>query len=145
MTMPGEPWPTTAEGFNERGAPHLPGLLGMEITSIERGAVAGRLEVDQRHWAANGFLHAATVVALADTLCGNGCLMSLPEGASGFTTIELKSNFLGTVREGVIEGTARLVHGGRTTQVWDADVRSAATGKAIAAFRCTQLILYPQP
>jgi uncharacterized protein (TIGR00369 family) len=145
MTMPDRPWPTTAEGFNERGAAHLPGLLGLEITAIERGAAEGRLAVDRRHWAANGFLHAATVVALADTLCGNGCIMSLPEGASGFTTIELKSNFLGTVREGTITGAARMVHGGRTTQVWDADVRDEATGKSIAAFRCTQLILYPRP
>ena len=143
--MPGAPWPTTAEGFNERGAAHLPGLLGMEITAITSGAAEGRLDVGSKHWAANGFLHAATVVALADTLCGNGCIMSLPEGASGFTTIELKSNFLGTVREGTIAGNARMIHGGRTTQVWDADVRDDATGKAIATFRCTQLILYPRP
>jgi 1,4-dihydroxy-2-naphthoyl-CoA hydrolase len=92
--------------------------------------------------ALNGYLHAATVVALADTACGYGCVMSLPEGASGFTTAELKANFIGTAREGGVSCDARLVHGGRTTQVWDAEVKSEAAGKAIALFRCTQIILY---
>lgn len=89
-----------------------------------------------------GFLHAATVVALADTACGYGCLATLPEGATSFTTIELKTNYLGTARDGVIRAEANLVHGGRTTQVWDATVRDETSGKVIALFRCTQLLLY---
>ncbi len=138
------PQPVTPEEWNARGAGHLPGLIGFAITAIGRGFAEGRLDVEQRHWAPNGYLHAATVIALADTLCGNGCLMSLPDGASGFTTIELKSNFLGTVREGAIAASAKLVHGGRTTQVWDADVVDESNGKAIATFRCTQMVLYPR-
>ena len=90
--------------------------------------------------APNGFLHAGAVVALADTACGYGCFASLPEGGTGFTTIELKTNFLGTAREGTLECGASRVHAGRTTQVWDAAVRDGA--KTIALFRCTQLILY---
>lgn len=144
MTRPLTEIPVTPEGFNEAGAPHLPGLLGLELTAISRGQVRARLDVKPHHWAANGYLHAATVVALADTCCGNGCIASLPEGAEGFTTIELKSNFLGTVREGEIVCEARLVHGGRSTQVWDAEVTDPATGKPIAAFRCTQMVLYPR-
>lgn len=92
--------------------------------------------------APNGYLHAATIVALADTSRGYGCFVSLPEGAEGFTTVELKSNFLGAKHEGVIECEATLAHGGRTTQVWDAT--DADGGKAIALFRCTQMILYPR-
>jgi uncharacterized protein (TIGR00369 family) len=83
-------------------------------------------------------------VTLADTACGFGCVANLPEGAQNFTTIELKSNHLGTAREGTIAVSARMVHGGRTTQVWDATVTNKATGKAIALFRCTQMILYPK-
>jgi 1,4-dihydroxy-2-naphthoyl-CoA hydrolase len=95
--------------------------------------------------APNGFLHAASVIALADSACGYGCMTSLPEGAGGFTTIELKSNFLGTVREGGgVACEATLVHGGRNTQVWDALVTAEATGKTIALFRCTQMVLYPK-
>ena len=99
----------------------------------------------QRHlMAPNGYLHAGTVVSLADTACGYGCIASLPEGAVGFTTIELKSNFLGTAREGNIDCVATAAHTGRTTQLWDAVVTHRETGKTIALFRCTQLILYPQ-
>jgi len=99
------------------------------------------LQVEKRHLAPNGFLHAASVVALADTAAGYGCIAHLPEGASGFTTIELKSNFLGTALEGRIVTHATLVHGGRTTQVWDATV-TGPNGRTIALFRCTQMVLW---
>ena len=130
------------EELNERSGGALPGLIGLEIVGAEEGGISGRLELRKELLAPNGYLHAATVVALADTSCGYGTFVSLPEGAEGFTTIELKSNFLGTAREGTIECEARLVHGGRTTQVWDATV--TGSGKTIALFRCTQMILYPR-
>jgi 1,4-dihydroxy-2-naphthoyl-CoA hydrolase len=94
--------------------------------------------------APNGYLHAATIVALADSACGYGCIASLPDGASGFTTIELKTNFLATALEGTISCESELAHGGRTTQVWDATVTDEA-GKKLALFRCTQLLLYAEP
>jgi 1,4-dihydroxy-2-naphthoyl-CoA hydrolase len=130
--------------FTARQAGKLPDHLGLEWTRLERGAADGRFAVREHHIAPNGYLHAGSVVTLADTACGYGCMASLPEGASGFTTVELKSNFLGTLLEGVVACEARLVHGGRTTQVWDAAVRDAASGKTLALFRCTQMILYPR-
>jgi uncharacterized protein (TIGR00369 family) len=132
----------TIEELNARNAGRLPGLLGVEIARAEPGRAAGRLPVRPDLLAPNGYLHAASIVALADTCCGFGAVASLPEGARGFTTIELKSNFLGTAREGILECEATMAHGGRTTQVWDATVTDAAGGKTIALFRCTQLILY---
>jgi uncharacterized protein (TIGR00369 family) len=120
----------------------LPDLLGLDIQSWEHGIVSARIEIKPHHLAPNGYLHAATVIALADTCCGYGSLLSQPEGGKGFTTIELKANFLGTARDGAIACEARLTHGGRTTQVWDAPVTDETTGKTIALFRCTQLILY---
>ncbi|CAN5326732.1 PaaI family thioesterase [soil metagenome] len=126
-------------------APGLPDLLGIEWIDVARGAVRARFTVADRHMAPNGFMHAASVIALADSASGIGCARSLPEGAVGFTTIELKSNFLGTARVGDgVACAARLVHGGRTTQVWDAEVRHETGDKAIALFRCTQMILYPR-
>jgi 1,4-dihydroxy-2-naphthoyl-CoA hydrolase len=83
-------------------------------------------------------------VTLADTACGYGCIGHLPEGATGFTTIELKTNFLGTAREGTVACVAKAQHLGRTTQLWDAVVSHRDTGKTIALFRCTQLIIYPK-
>jgi len=94
--------------------------------------------------AANGYLHAGSVVTLADTASGYGCIANLPEGAANFTTIELKSNHLGTARDGVITCTAKVAHKGRTTQVWDATVTDKTSGRTIALFRCTQMILYPK-
>ena len=135
---------TTLEQLNARSQGYLPGLLGVEFTSIESGRLTSRLEVRPELLAPNGYLHAAAIIALADTACGYGTFTDLPAGANNFTTIELKSNFLGTTRQGAIACTATRLHSGRTTQVWDAEVRDETSGKTIALFRCTQLILYPR-
>ena len=135
---------TTPEYFNGFGKGHLPGLVGVEILTLTPDAVESRLPVRREVMAPNGFLHAATVIALADTSCGYGCLSRLPEGASGFTTIELKANFLGTAREGAVRCRATPVHLGRTTQVWDAAVTVEGSGAKIALFRCTQMLLWPK-
>jgi uncharacterized protein (TIGR00369 family) len=115
--------------------------LGIELVGLRDGAFVTRLVVTPDHLAPHGWLHAGVVVTLADTACGFGCLLSLPEGRTSFTTVELKTNLLGTAREGEIVASARLLHGGRTTQVWDAEVHRAADDVRIAAFRCTQLLL----
>ena len=134
----------TAEVFNGRSRGHLPELLGLEILRISPEAVDSRLPVRREVMAPNGYLHAATVIALADTSCGYGCVAHLPEGASGFTTVELKANFVGTARDGAIRCRATPVHLGRTTQVWDAEVTAEASGARVALFRCTQMVLWPR-
>src|SRR4249920_3796757 len=135
----------TPEVFNRRSGGYLPGLIGLTVMRITPEALESRLEVRKELMAPNGFLHAASVIALADTSCGYGCVTHLPEGASGFTTIELKSNFLGTARDGAILCRATPVHLGRTTQVWDAVVTNEASGGKIALFRCTQMVLWQNP
>jgi 1,4-dihydroxy-2-naphthoyl-CoA hydrolase len=132
----------TLEDLNRIGVGKLPGLLGILITQVSESEVRAELAVSEKHMAPNGFLHAGTVVTLADTCAGYGCVANLPAGATGFTTIELKSNHVGTAREGTIVGSAKPVHLGRTTQVWDAIVTHRETGKTLALFRCTQMILY---
>ena len=129
------------DAFVEAGRGRLPGLLGIEIDAIEEGHVRMRLLLRPELMAPNGYLHAGTVVALADSACGYGCIASLPDGATGFTTIELKTNFLATALEGTLHAESQRIHGGRTTQVWDATV-SDENGKTLALFRCTQLLLY---
>lgn len=126
--------------LKDAGAGLFPGHLGIEIDSAEDGVVHGCMEVGDKHLAPNGYLHAAAVIGLADTACGYGCILSLPEGGTGFTTIELKTNFLRTAMQGTITCHATRVHGGRTTQLWDATVRDDE-GRTLALFRCTQLIL----
>jgi uncharacterized protein (TIGR00369 family) len=119
-------------------------LVGFRIVSIGENHVAAEIDVRPDLLAPNGYLHAATVIALADTACGYACMAHLPPGAENFTTIELKCNFLGTAREGAIECVATPLHLGRTTQVWDAVVRAKGTRRDIAVFRCTQLVLWPR-
>jgi uncharacterized protein (TIGR00369 family) len=132
----------TLDVANHRGDGFLPGLVGLRVTSIDEGRLDAELDIRPQLRAPNGYLHAATVVALADTTCGYGCIAHLPDDATNFTTIELKANFLGTAREGTIACTARAVHLGRTTHVWDATVIRKDDQRAIALFRCTQMILY---
>jgi 1,4-dihydroxy-2-naphthoyl-CoA hydrolase len=132
----------TPENFNEIGTGKLPGHLGVVVTHVAESEVRAELAVIETLMAPNGFLHAGAIITLADTCAGYGCVANLPSGATGFTTIELKSNHLGTAREGTLVGVAKPVHLGRTTQVWDAIVTQKESGKTLALFRCTQMILY---
>ena len=134
----------TLDQLKQRGTGFLPGYMGVVITGLAENELRAELAIQRHHIAPNGYLHAGTVVTLADTAAGYGCIAHLPDGANGFTTIELKSNFLGTAREGTIEVVATAAHLGRTTQLWDAVVTHRESGKTIALFRCTQLVLYPK-
>jgi uncharacterized protein (TIGR00369 family) len=134
----------TLAALNERSEGRLPGLIGFVVTALENGRLDAELAIRHELLAPNGYLHAATVVALADTACGYGCVAHLPEDMALFTTIELKTNFLGTAREGSIAVVARPAHLGSTTQVWDAVVRRKEDDRTIALFRCTQMLLRPR-
>lgn len=132
----------TVQDLNDLGVGHFPAHVGIVFTSACKEELRSELLVRPHLMAPNGYLHAGAVVTLADTTAGYGCRMWLPEGAVGFTTIELKSNHLSTARDGTIECIATPAHTGRTTQVWDAVVTHRESGKRIALFRCTQLLLY---
>ena len=136
--------PKRISEWNAFGKDYLPGYLGLEILSVETDELHARMKIRQSICAPNGFLHAASVVALADTACGYATINSLPNGAHGFTTIELKPNFIGTSVEGDVYCVAKLIHKGRTTQVWDAEVTAGESERKIAVFRCTQMILWPK-
>ncbi len=130
--------------LRERASHFLPGHLGIRFTHLGEGTLHAELPLRPEVMAANGFLHAGTIVSLADTAAGFGCIAHLPAGAENFTTVELKTNHVGTARDGTVSCVATLVHGGRTTQVWDATVTHVESGKTIAYYRCTQMILYPR-
>ena len=130
---------------NEFAQNKHPGIVGVEVLSCEPHEVTGRLDVTEDLVVGTGYLWAPVVITLADWLCACGTPPNMPADAESFTTVELKTNFLGSVRAGgSILGRARPAHVGRTTQVWDVEVTNEASGKAIALFRCTQMILYPR-
>lgn len=131
----------TIDSMRGRGRGRLPELVGFRVMALEQGMLVAELDIRPDLLAPNGFLHAAAVIALADTACGYGCIAHLPKGADNFTTVELKSNFLGTARDGTIACIAKPAHLGRTTQVWDAVVSRHIDGRPIALFRCTQMVL----
>jgi len=135
---------TSVEDLNRANIGKLPEHLGLRITEVEDGRVVGRFLVRPDLVAHTGYLLAGVVLSVADLLCAYGVSTVWPQGATGFTTAEVKANFTGTLRDGEAVCVATLLHGGRTTQVWDARVEDAATGKLMTAFRCTQIILYPR-
>ena len=136
---------TSVEDLNRANLGKLPEHLGLTITEVAEGLVVGRFAVRPDLVAHTGYLLAGAVLGVADILCAYGVSSTWPEGASGFTTVEVKCNFMSTLREGAAVCAARLLHGGRTTQVWDAEVTDEESGRLMAAFRCTQIILYPKP
>jgi uncharacterized protein (TIGR00369 family) len=135
---------TSVEELNRASLDKLPGHVGLKVTSVEPGKLTARLEVRPDLVAHTGYLLAGALLTCLDILCAYGVSTVWPEGANGFTTAEVKSNFVGTLREGAVAFEAELLHGGRLTQVWDAKARDEVTGKLMAAFRCTQIILYPR-
>jgi uncharacterized protein (TIGR00369 family) len=136
---------TSVEDLNRANEGKLPAHLGLEITQVEAGKVSGRFAVRQDLVSHTGYLLAGVVLSIADILCAYGVSTAWPEGANGFTTAEVKCNFMGTLLEGAGVVTATLLHGGRTTQIWDAAFTDEASGRLLAVFRCTQIILYPRP
>ena len=126
------------------GAGFFPEYIGVEILNVNTNTASARMEIKKNHFAPNGYLHAGSIITLADTIAGYGCLYNLPESGTSFTTIEIKTNFLGAIKTGSIIADAVLQHTGKTTQVWDVTVKNEESNKTIALFRCTQLILYAQ-
>jgi 1,4-dihydroxy-2-naphthoyl-CoA hydrolase len=130
----------TIERLHLKQVDSLPGRFGLVVTRIEEGRLDAEVVLQPWMLAPNGFLHAASVLLLADTACGYACSAHLPQAAKNFTTLELKSNFLGTTREGTIRAECHAEHLGRTTQVWSATVFGPGDRK-LALFRCTQMVL----
>ena len=128
--------------FTTFAAGFFPEMVGVEVIQVTKNLAVGRMEVKKSLFAPNGYLHAGSIITLADTMAGFGCLYNLPPNGTSFTTIELKSNFIGAAKSGYIKAEAVLHHGGKTTQVWDVTVKHEENNRKIALFRCTQLILY---
>jgi len=134
----------TLEKLNSRSGDNLPGWFSMKVVEVREGSLTMEYAIRPQYLAPNGFLHAASVIALADTSAGYATIAHMPEGATNFTTIELKSNFIGTATDGTLRSVTTCAHQGRTTQVWDAVVTHVESAKTIALFRCTQMILWPK-
>ncbi len=135
---------TRARRMNEFFGPLVPGQMGCVFDHAAPELVLGHIDVTGTLIAGTGFLFAPAIIALADTCAAIGCGANIPAGAS-FTTIELKSNFLASARVGErVSCRCTPAHVGRQTHVWDAVVTNETTGRTIALFRCTQMVLLPR-
>jgi 1,4-dihydroxy-2-naphthoyl-CoA hydrolase len=129
----------TAEGIAEFQKGTLSDELGVEPLEVTDEVARGRLVVESRHLHPFGFLHGGGWVTLADTVAAWATLRHLPEGA-GFSTVELKTNvFAGAQVGDELVATARPLHIGRRTQVWE--VRVEVGGKLGALYVCTQIVV----
>ena len=142
--MPATTNRTSVEDLNQANVGKLPEHIGLVVTQVEPGKVVGRFKVRQDLVAHTGYLLAGSLLSIADILCAYGVSTVWNEGSNGFTTVEVKCNFMGTLLEGEVECTAAMLHGGRSTQIWDATLTNSGTGKTLAVFRCTQMLLYPR-
>jgi len=130
-----------AEGANEFFGPRVPGLVGAVFDGVAADEVTGHIDVTDELIAGTGFLFAPAIIALADTLCALGTAEHLSPGQS-FTTVELKTNFLGSARLGErVTARATPAHIGGRTQVWDVEVRNETRDRVISLFRCTELVI----
>ena len=131
----------TPDELNAFFGPLAPGLHGVVFDASSPGRVEGHIDVTPALIAGTGFFFAPAIISLADTLCAAGCANNLGPGQS-FTTVEMKSNFLSSAKLGErVVGVATPVHLGRQTHVWDVEVGNETTGRKMALFRCTQMIL----
>jgi len=131
----------SADDLNAFFGPLAPGLHGVVFDEATPERVVGHIDVVPALIAGTGFLFAPAVLSLADTLCAAGCGANIPPDRS-FTTVELKANFLGSARVGQrVVGVATPAHLGGRTHVWDVEVTNETTGKVMALFRCTQMVI----
>jgi 1,4-dihydroxy-2-naphthoyl-CoA hydrolase len=136
--------PTERQRLVEQtGGTGVAGRLGVKIEHSEPDLLRASMTLRDEHlMTASGLVHAGTVFAFADTCTGWACLLGLGDGVGGFTTIEGKINLTATAERGDrLIGEARLMHRGRTTEVWDATVVRERDDRVIAYYRCTQALL----
>jgi uncharacterized protein (TIGR00369 family) len=126
-------------------ADHMAREIGFRLEMATPQGAQASMTIHPKLIAPNGFLHAAVLTLFADITCGMGTLAALENPQSQFfTTLEIKTNHPGTAREGDLQCRATPRHIGRSTQVWDAEVIHVTSGKCLALFRCTQMVL-PRP
>ena len=143
MATDGFAWPegVTLEALNARSAGTLMQAIGIEFTELGADYLRATMPVDARTHQPYGLLHGGASVALAETLGSSaGMLMASGNAVVG---LEINANHLRAVRSGVVTGTARAIHLGRSTQVWEIRIEDAA-GKPVCISRITLAVL-PQP
>lgn len=139
------PYRAAMNDANELLRSSMPLCATLDMRAVSASPEEVVLQID---WAESlctsaGLLHGGVVMALADSAGGMAAFLNLPQGSTGTSTIESKTNFLGAVRDGTITATARPLHVGRSTIVIETELR-ADNGKLVAKTTQTQTVLRPR-
>lgn len=111
--------PVTAELLNKNRANDMTRHLGIEFTEVGEDFISGKMPVDERTRQPFGILHGGAHVVLAETLGSVGANLTLDPAKSYAVGLDINSNHLKSVREGWVHGTAKPIHLGGKTQVWE--------------------------
>ena len=134
--------PPTLEQLNARSQGCAVSHLGIEFTEIGPDYLCARVPVDERTKQPYGLLHGGVSVVLAETLGSMAAVLACPLGHRA-VGLDINANHLRAVTSGWVTGTARPVHIGRTTQVWQIDMCNDA-GQPTCVSRITMAVLAPQ-
>jgi len=115
MIKPG----TTVDMLNAWGKGNMSEYLGIEITDVDKDTLTGRMPVDHRTKQPLGLLHGGASVVLAETLGSIAANASVDTDLYYCVGLEINANHIRSVREGFVYGTAKALHVGRKTQVWE--------------------------
>ena len=128
------------EGLNDNAKNSMAGHIGIEVTEVGEDFIKARMPVDHRTIQPYGLLHGGASVTLAESLgsvAGTMCV-NVPEEA--VVGVEINANHIRSVKNGFVEGTARPLHIGRTTQVWEIKITNEQ-GKLVCASRITLAVV----
>lgn len=134
--------PISIELLNQTAANTAVSHLGIEFVEVGDDYIVGRVPVNRKTCQPYGLLHGGVSVLLAETLGSCGAAFSCTPGQQ-VVGLDINANHLRGVKNGWVTATARAVHIGRTTQVWQIDMRDDA-GKLSCVSRITMAVLAPK-
>ena len=114
--------------------------LGMEVTKLGSDFIEGTMPVDRRTVQPLGLLHGGASAALIESLGSIGSSLIIDRNKSGIVGLEVNANHIKGVKSGIITGTAKIVHEGRTTHIWQVDLKDE-NKTLVATGRLTVLII----
>ena len=114
--------------------------LGIEFTEIGSDYLIAKMPVDERTFQPMGLLHGGANVALAETLGSIGTFASINGKTHYGVCIEINANHIGSIMEGYVFGKATAVHLGKTTHIWNIEIRDEKD-KLISTSRMTMMII----
>lgn len=131
---------TPLETINMAMQNSLIGNLGIQIEKIAAGEVKATMPVCPQTTRPDGLLHGGAILALAETLAGLGSMLVIDMNEFDIRGIHVTGSHTGSVRGGTVQATAKIIHQGNQTHVWNVDVTNG-DGRLVSTIRVTNMIV----